>query len=277
MLKPRLSAFIWTGGLILGAFVISMVGALAAELSQSVVWKIASLVLGLGWCVWGFTHVAKAHSRLLPWAWLIYLLLPLLMGLPLLPSVYARDLWALYHESDAQLITLDDLKHAEQVRWVKFESSIKVDTERYAVALGDRVMSYPRFGQSKPFYPEERVHALAQSKAEPDFEVMLSSPVFRYSDGSNAHVASRMFEVISIDDYPLKEQAAIMLYVQKWEVGALEQNKPRLLLLRPADENSHSTLVWLVIGMYALVAWIASAYVLGRSRKKRGNRMGSLI
>ena len=189
------------------------------------------------------------------------------MGLPLLPSVYARDLWALYHESDAQLTTLDDLKHTEQVRWVKFASPIKVDTERYAVALGDRVMSYPRFGQSKPFYPEEQVHALAQSKAEPDFEVMLSSPVFRYSDGSNAHVASRIFEVISIDDYPLKEQAAIMVYEQKWEVGALEQNKPRLLLLRPVDENGHTTWVWVITAIYALVAWVASACVLGWSRQ----------
>ncbi len=251
----------------MGAFVIALVGALAAELSQSVIWKIASLVLGLGWCVWGFTHVAKAHSRQLPWAWLIYLLLPLLMGLPLLPSVYARDLWSLYHESDAQLTTLDDLKHAEKVRWVKFASPIKVDTERYAVVLGERVMSYPRFGQSKPFYPEEQVHALAQSKAEPDFEVMLSSPVFRYSDASNAHVASRMFEVISIDDYPLKEQAAIMVYEQKWGVGAYQPDKTRLLLLQPIDENGHTTLVWLLISMYALVAWIASAYVLGRSLK----------
>lgn len=265
MLKHRLSAFIWTGGLILGAFVISLLGALATELSQSVIWKIASLVLGFGWCVWGFTHVVKAHSRQLPWAWLIYLLLPLLMGLPLFPSVYARDLWALYHESDAQLTTLDDLKHTKQVRWVKFQSSIKVDTERYAVALGDRVMSYPRFGQSKPFYPEEQVHALAQSKAEPDFEVMLNSPVFRYENGSNAQVASRIFQVILPEHNAVKKEAAIMVYEQKWGVGAYQPDKTRLLLLQPIDENGNSTLVWFITAIYALVAWVASACVLVRS------------
>ena len=38
-------------------------------------------------------------------------------------------------------------------------------------------------------------------------------------------------------------------------------------LLQPIDENGHTTLVWVITAIYALLAWVASASVLVQSRK----------